>query len=147
MGLKNGPLLGGPHAKLCHASRNPVPGHWPNTYGQGRRRKQETLAVEPPNQAKRHGRRRAAAAAATDLRLLYILREARHAFLERFASERACSKLALFSGDFIAAFTACFFSMGCREVREGCEEVLGHLLQAPRGQGCDSSFLPPSSCM
>jgi hypothetical protein len=31
-------------------------------------------------------------------------------------------------------FTRCF-PHRCREVREGCQEVLGHLLQAPRGQG------------
>jgi hypothetical protein len=33
------------------------------------------------------------------------------------------------------------FFCRCREVREGRAEILGHLLQAPRGQGCDSSPL------
>jgi len=40
-----------------------------------------------------------------------------------------------------AVFTCCF-SPRRREVREGCEEVLGHLLQAPRGQGYAPPIVP-----
>jgi hypothetical protein len=35
----------------------------------------------------------------------------------------------------VAVFTYMLFPTRRRKVREGCKEVLGHLLQAPRGQG------------